>query len=73
VSTAQISDLVQLRDIGEEKATKIIENANQYIKRKQEEEAAAAEAGLAAEDGEPEEAVVEEYEAAEEDVTDGQG
>jgi transcription termination/antitermination protein NusA len=73
VSTAQISDLVQLRDIGEEKATKIIENANQYIKRKQEEEPAAAEAGLAAEDGEPEEAVVEEYEAAEEDVTDGQG
>jgi N utilization substance protein A len=73
VSTAQISDLVQLRDIGEDKAAKIIENAGQYIKRKQEEEAAAAEAGLAAQDGDPEEAVGEEYEAAEEDVTDGQG
>jgi N utilization substance protein A len=73
VSTAQTSDLVQLRDIGEDKAAKIIENAGRYIKRKQEEEAAAAEAGLAAEDGEPEEAVGEEYEAVEEDVTNGQG
>jgi len=74
VSTAQISDLVQLRDIGEDKAAKIIENAGQYIKRKQEEEAAAAEeATLRAQEGKPDEAVGEEYEGAEEDATDGQG
>ena len=74
VSTAQISDLVQLRDMGEDKAAKIIENAGQYIKRKQEEEAAAAEeAALRAQEGKPDEAVGEEYEGAEEDATDGQG
>jgi len=74
VSTAQISDLVQLRDIGEDKAAKIIENAGQYIKRKQEDEAAAAEeATLRAQEGKPDEAVGEEYEGAEEDATDGQG
>jgi N utilization substance protein A len=74
VSSAQISDLVQLRDIGGEKAAKIIENAGQYVKRKREEEAAAAEeAAVAAQDGEPEETVGEDYEAPEKDVTDGQG
>jgi N utilization substance protein A len=73
VAGGQISDLVQLRDIGEEKAAKIIENASQYVKRKQEEDAAAAAAGLAAEDSEPEEAEGQGYEAVKEDVTDGQG
>jgi len=73
VAEGQISDLVQLRDIGDEKAAKIIENASQYVQRKQDEEAAAAEAGLAAQTGEPDEAVGEGHEAVEEDVTDGQG
>ena len=73
VAEGQISDLVQLRDIGDEKAAKIIENASQYVQRKQDEEAVAAEADLAAQAGEPDEAVGEGHEAVEEDVTDGQG
>ena len=73
VAEGQISDLVQLRDIGDEKAAKIIENASQYVQRKQDEEAVAAEANLAAQAGEPDEAVGEGHEAVEEDVTDGQG
>jgi len=73
VAGGQISDLVQLRDIGDEKAAKIIENASQYVQRKQDEEAVAAEADLAAQAGEPDEAVGEGHEAVEEDVTDGQG
>jgi len=73
VAGGQISDLVQLRDIGDEKAAKIIENASQYVQRKQDEEAVAAEANLAAQAGEPDEAVGEGHEAVEEDVTDGQG
>ena len=73
VAGGQISDLVQLRDIGGEKAAKIIESAGQYVKRKKEEEAAAAEASLAAQAGEPDEAVGEGHEAVEEDVSDGQG
>ena len=73
VAGGQISDLVQLRDIGDEKAAKIIESASQYVKRKKEEEAAAAEASLAAQAGEPDEAVGEGHEAVEEDVSDGQG
>jgi N utilization substance protein A len=79
VSEAQIPDLVQLRDIGEEKAAKIIENARQYIKRKQAEEAAAAEEapavgdGLAKQDTELDEAAEEGTEALKEDATDGQG
>ena len=75
VASGQTSELVQLRDIGEEKAAKIIENANRYIQSKQEEEAAAAaaEAELAARDSEAEEAGAEGFEAVEEDMTDGQG
>ncbi|MEJ2723948.1 MAG: transcription termination factor NusA [Deltaproteobacteria bacterium] len=73
VAGAQSADLVQLRDIGEEKAAKIIENARQHVKRKEEEEAAAAEAGLAAQDSEAQEIVGEGQEEIEEDASDGQG
>ncbi|MGD2124733.1 MAG: transcription termination factor NusA [Desulfobacteraceae bacterium] len=73
VAAAEISDLVQLKDIGEEKATKIIRSAVEYIKSKEAENAAADKDSIDGEETGSGEDVPEVNEEGEKDVADGQG